>query len=288
MKKVALVTDSTAALTQALAAELGIVVAPASFAFADERSVDGTVPWADVYRRMRTDGLAPRSFGVAEAAFRGAFDGVLKEADALFCLLAPFDVNPSFTTACAAMLAIQFDEPDARIKVANAGVGSAGLGALMISLAGMVAAGAGTDELVAAVDALEPQADSLAVIRDTDWMERAGKLHLVEERLGALDGASPVVRVGTRITAVLAKDGFDAALEEAVAAVGKRAGGRKVNAVVAHADAAADAERAAIALSGRYDVAKLVVSELPVTHGAQLGPGAVTIGLCPVMEGMDA
>jgi DegV family protein with EDD domain len=288
MKRVALVTDSTAALPSAVAAELGIGVARASFAFADERMVDGAVPWAEVYSRMGEESAAPRTFGVAEAAFRETFEAGLREAQSVFCLLAPFDVNPSFTTACAAMLAIQFDDPEARIKVANAGVGSAGLGALMLSLAAMATAGANADRLVAAVDVLEPLADCLAVAPQPEWLERAGKLHLVEERLGALDGATPIVRLGTRLTAVAAKDSPDEALAETVALVGKRAAGKRLNAVVLHAGAPEVAERAEAALRARYDLERIEVSELPVTHGAQLGPGAVAIGVCPVGEDSDA
>ena len=70
MPRVALVTDSTAGLPPAVAAELGIAVVPASFAFADERILDGAVSWDSVYERMAREGVAPRTFGVAEAGFR--------------------------------------------------------------------------------------------------------------------------------------------------------------------------------------------------------------------------
>ena len=288
MPRVALVTDSTAGLPPAVAAELGIAVVPASFAFADERILDGAVSWDSVYERMAREGVAPRTFGVAEAGFREAFERGLKGAEAVFCLLAPFDVNPSFTTACAAMLAIQFDAPDAKIKVSNAGVGSAGLGALMVSLASLVAAGAGVEQFVEAVDELEPRSDSLFAVQDAEWLAKSGRLPLVEERLGALDGGVPIVRLGTRITGVVVAEDFEEAVDVMVLRAGKRAGDARLNVQVLHANAVDEADAVAQKMRDRYPVARLEIGELPATHGAQLGPGTVGVGVCPVVEGIHA
>ena len=281
MQQVALVTDSTAGLRPELAEELGIITVPASFAFADERALDGSLPWDSVYERMSAGGTAPRSFGVAEAAFREAFEAGLNRCNAVFCLVTPFDVNPSYTTACAAMLAIQFEKPGARIKVANAGVGSAGLGALMLSLAELAKAGASAEDLVAALDELEPQCDSLFVPENLDWLERAGRLPAIEERLGTTEDAVPILRIGTRITGVsLAADG-QAAERKAVETAGKRAHGRALNVLVLHAHAEARAKVLADAVQHQWPVERIEVADLPATHGSTLGPGAVGIGVCP-------
>ena len=281
MQQVALVTDSTAGLPPNLAEALGILTVPASFAFAEERVLDGAVPWDSVYQRMATTGTAPRSFGVAESAFRAAFETGIERHGAVFCLVTPFDVNPSFTTACAAMLAIQFDSPDARIKVVNAGVGSAGLGALLMTLAELAAAGASTDDLLAALDELEPRCDALFVPESVEWLDRAGRLAAIEERLGALEDGTPIVRVGTRITGVALAGDLAAAQRDAIAAVGKRAGAGPLNVLVLHAAAAARAKDLADSVQHQWPVARIELAELPATHGSQLGPGAIGIGVCP-------
>src|SRR6187455_2738717 len=68
MRHVALVTDSTAGLSAETATLLGVAVVPASFAFAEQRFLDGDS--SDVFARMESTGIAPRTFGVAESAFR--------------------------------------------------------------------------------------------------------------------------------------------------------------------------------------------------------------------------
>jgi DegV family protein with EDD domain len=280
MRRVALVTDSTAGLSAAMAAELGVTAVPASFAFAEERFLDGSE--TDVYGRMRTTLSAPRTFGVAEAAFRTAFEAGLKRHDSVLAVLAPFDVNPSFTTACAAMLGIQFDHPGAAIKVSNAGVGGAGLGALILSLAQLANTGAEAATLLAAIDELEPQCDSLYVPAGIDWLDRSGRLSAIEERLGVMEDRTPVLRLGTRIIGVAALDNADAALEAAIERVGARAGRSKLNVSIVHAGDPESAARVTDRVSHKWPVVRADIAEMSPTHGSQLGPGAIGIGVCPV------
>jgi DegV family protein with EDD domain len=279
MDRVVLVTDSTAGLAPDAARDLGIAVVPASFAFSDARRLDSE--GSGVYERMTREGVAPRTFGVTEAAFRDAFTGGLQSAESVLCLVAPFDVNPSFTTACAAMLAIQFEEPDARIKVANAGVGSAGLGALLTALAGAARRGGGMDELLALVEELEPRCESLHVPDGTKWLERAGRLQLIEERVGAIDDGTVIVRIGTRITGVKLAEDQDTALLQALDLASARTGAGPVNVCLAHAGAPTRAERFAKAARQSLEIENLSITGMSPTHGAILGPGTVGIGVCP-------
>lgn len=284
MQRVSIVTDSTAGLPPEVAAELGIALVPASFAFAEERHLDGAIPWPVVYDRMTAQATAPRTFGVAESAFRTAFEAGLKRAETVLGIVSPFGVNPSFTTACAAMLAIQFDQPEAKIKVLNAGVGSAGLGALLMSLAGCAKAGTPVEQLLSAIDDLEPRAESLFVPADLSWLSRTGKLQILEERLGPVVGRIPIVRVGTRITGVALAERWDEAIGVAVEKCGGRAGGANLNVSIVHANAESDAANVAKLVRSAWPVSRLEITGLSATHGAELGPGAVGIGTCPVME----
>lgn len=281
-KSLALVTDSVSNLATSLAGELDVTVVPASFAFDDERLHDGAESNGAMFARMATQGVAPRTFGPTEAAWSDAFRQALDRAGAVACLVTPFDVASSFTTASAAMLAIQFDHPEAQIKIVNPGVGSAGLASLLMTLSRLIERGASLADLVDALETLEPLCDSLFVPVDIAWLERSGRLALIEERLGEIDADIPVVRVGTRITGVAKADNATAALRSAVRAVGHRPGtGTPLNVTVVHAAAPAVAEQAADLMRASYPVENLSIAELTATIGAQLGPGTIGIGVAP-------
>jgi fatty acid-binding protein DegV len=288
MRQVGLVTDSSCGLSAESAARLGVTIVPGSFAFDSERISDEPSAWQAAYARMAGEGVPPRTFGVAEAAWQAAFTRVLDGGCSVLCLVTPFDVAPSFTTASAAMLSVQDQRPEAPIKIANPGTSGAGMAALLMSLSRTVAAGASLANLLELLEDLEPQTDSLGVMESTAWLEGTGRLAMLEERLGVLDGRLPVVRVGTRLTGVAAVEDPGDAVARAVEIALARSGTGAVNACVLHASNPAGAGHAAELLNSERVVSPVEVGVLPVGLGAQLGPGAVCVGVCPVERGTDA
>lgn len=284
-QRLALVTDSSSDIPGTLSAELGVLVVPTRFAFDHDTHVDQTLSAQEFYGRMRVESHSPRTFGAPESAFREAFERALEGANAVLCLVTPFDVSPSFTTASAAMLSM--DNVD--IKILNPGVASVGLCALLTSLAPGVTAGWTREHVINVLDIIEPQCETLFVPADTTWLERAGRMPLIEDRIGQVDGATAIVRVGTRITGVTQESTRAAAIAKAVAIAGARADpGSRLNVTVTHADAPQLADEVAARMRARWSVARMVVTELGSTLGSQLGPGTIGIGVAPVAAGEGA
>jgi DegV family protein with EDD domain len=281
MSRIVLVTDSSADLPAAVVAGGGVSVVRAQYAFDERTFSDGEQPAVELYARMKREGRAPRPFGAPEAAFREAFRAVLTEGAEPLCVVTPFDVNPSFTTAVAAQLSID----EAKFKVVNGGVGSAGLCALVTSLLAGVRGGWGRQQVLDALDRLAPQCDTMFVPAGVAWLERAGRLPLVEDRIGSVGEAFPVVRAGTRITGVALANTHDDALAEAVQRAGARVeDGQRLVVAIDHADDRALAAKVEAMMRERWPVAQAVVTELSATIGAQVGPGAVGIGVAPAIE----
>ena len=281
MGRIVLVTDTSADLPADVMAG-GDVLAPAGqYAFDDHTFTDGDQTAAELYGRIVRERRAPRAFGVPEAGYRAAFDAILAAGDEPLAIVAPFDVNPSFTTAVAAQLAID----DANFKVLNAGVASAGLCSLIVSLLRGVRAGWTRDQLLDAIDRIGPQCDTLFVPADTRWLEVAGRLPLIEDRLGEVGDGFPVVRAGTRITGVALCDSLESAIREAAKRAGARSkAGTELVVTIDHADRAAAVPIAEAAVREQWPVAQVLVTQLSATFGAQLGPGAVGIGVAPALK----
>ncbi|HMO53346.1 MAG TPA: DegV family protein [Tepidiformaceae bacterium] len=183
------------------------------------------------------------------------------------------------------MLAIQFDEPEARIKIVNPGVGSAGLASLLVTIAngGL----GGLEEALDAIERLEPLCDTIFAPADTCWLRTSGRLSMIEERIGQLESDVPVVRVGTRITGVAraSEDNFAASL--ASAAVRRAGPARHLNVTIAHAEAEERATKVEAAIREAASVASIETVPLLASIGAQLGPGAVGLGVAPAHCGEE-
>jgi len=274
---VAIVTDSSCGLPPDVLERLGVITAAGTVAFERETLSERQLHASRFYERMASEGVCPRPFGVREEDWREAFSRARGFAESVLCLVAPFDVLPSYTTASAAISAM--DATD--IKLLNPGIASAGLGALLLSLAPLARAGARIDELLDAIERIEAGCDVLCVPRETCWLERSGRLPPIEERLGPLGGRTPVLRVSSRLTGAAACETFALAIDEAVERAGQRASTEAVNVVVAHAADAEMAARAAEKMTERWKTANIVIGELGPTIGSQLGPGAIGIGVAP-------
>jgi len=278
-QRVAVVTDSSCEIPPAEAARLNMSMAPVKFAFEQHAVADGSLPWPAFYARMTESGEPPQGFGTSEDSFIEAFAAARAISDEVLCLLTPFDVSPSFTTATAAALG----SPAGSVRIENPGIASAGLGALLLSISAGVSAGLSRAELTDAIDRLEPMTETLFVPARLTWLERSGRLALIEDRLGSLAGMVPVLRVGTRLTGVTAAETHDAALARAVELAGARApAGTEFVALVAHAGVPDIAASIQQRLRETWHVTHAVITDLTSTIGSQLGPGAIGIGLAPV------
>jgi DegV family protein with EDD domain len=270
-----LVTDSTADVPSGTP---GITSVPARVAFAERNFVGDQITPADFYNRMMDERPAPSA--PTEDDYIAAFTSALERADAVACLVTPFDMIPSFTAANAAALSMA-GQP---VKIVNAGIASAGLCSVLVSLTAGTETGWDMARLLDAVDEIVPRSDSLFVPASIEWLERAGRRQLIENKVGPLDGRVPVVRTATRLTGVAAADTAVDALAAAVDLVGRRAGDATPLVVtIGHAINPEGAERAAALMQERWKVEKLAVTDLSPTYGSQLGPGAIGIGVAPVV-----
>lgn len=277
MRPTTLVTDSTADLPEGS----GIFVVPAHVAFSDKNFSDAEISPAEFYRRLRSSDETPYLSCPSEDEYRAAFEKSLTDGSSALCLVTPFDMIPSFTSANAAAVTLR----PANIKIVNPGVPSAGLGALLLSLQEGVKAGWELPRLIDAVDELAPASDSMFVPAGLDWLERNGRLKLIEERLGELDDDLIVVRAGTRLTGVAAAGSREEVHRCLLTEVGRRAGGNHPLVVcVDHAQNPEDAALVADQARRQWDVVRLEVTELSPTFGAQFGPGAIGVGVAPFLE----
>jgi DegV family protein with EDD domain len=277
MRPTALVTDSTADLPEGS----GPVVVPAHVAFSDRNFSDAEITAAEYYRRLRSSDDAPYLSCPSEDEYRAAFEKALTEGGSVLCLVTPFDMIPSFTSANAAAVTLR---PET-IKIVNPGVASVGLGALLISLQEGVKAGWELTRLIDTLDDLAPASDSMFVPAGLDWLDRTGRLKVIEERLGDLGDDLIVVRAGTRLTGIAAAGSRPEIHDRLLTEVARRAGGdRPMVVCVDHAQNPEDAVLIAGQARERWNVVRLEISELSPTFGAQFGPGAVGVGVAPFLE----
>ncbi|MCF6507636.1 DegV family protein [Blastococcus sp. MG754426] len=284
---VAVLTDSTAYLPRALAAELGIRVVPLYVVLAGRSGREGEdISSEDVARalsargqRVSTSRPTPGDF---VAAYRAALDA---GADRLVSVHLSAELSGTWDAARVA--ASQVGEHI--VSVVDSRSAAMGTGFAVLEAARAAAAGADGDTVQRiAVDAAA-RTRTLFVVDTLEHLRRGGRIGSAAAVLGSALAVKPVLHVvDGRVVPLEKVRTSTRALARLVQHVVEHAGEREVSLAVHHLAAAERADRLVTELRARVPrLRDLHVSELGAAIGAHVGPGAVGVVLCTAPEPAD-
>lgn len=271
VRRVWVVTDSTADLPPEMVARWGILVVPLYVHFGEETFRDGVDLSSEAfYARLRRG-----EFPTTSQPSIGAFRRVYEQAVAGGGEAVSIHLSAKLSGTCeAAMLAA--DQVDGRVVVVDSEQFSMGLGWLVLAAAEMARAGCSLDEIVAHVEEMKKRTHVLALVESLEHLRRGGRIGRAQLALGSLLDIRPIVGL---------KDGMTILVERVRT---RRAGIRRLVELVA---AAGPLERLAALHAGDPEAGRQLANDLsPVfprreipllvggqVTGAHLGPGAVGV-----------
>lgn len=216
MSPVHVVTDSTADLTAADAASLGVHVVPLTVRFGDEQFRDGVDINSDAfYQRLRSSATQPTTSQPSPEQFSGLYQELLADpADSVVSV--HISAKLSGTLQSAHLAARDFDA--GRLHLVDSLSVSGGLQLLVRAALEDVAAG--LDAAAVAARALERRARvGIFVLLDTlTYLQRGGRIGRAQAMLGSLLNVKPLLTVDDGEVAPVARvrsrrQGLDAIVE---------------------------------------------------------------------------
>ena len=280
MARIRVVTDSACDLSADLTAKEGITVVPLSIRFGSEEFTDGTTLSTDEFwTRCAKSEVLPETSAPSPGAFQSAFEAAADQGyDGVLCINLSGAVSATHQAAVAAAKAMA---DRIEVRTVDSRSLTMGLGNMVLDLADRAAAGAGLDDLEAAVETLRARSLVFGVLDTLEHLEKGGRIGGARALLGSLLSIKPVVTL------------VDGSVEEESK---QRTRARSLRYL---ADKAIEAPRlsrlavcngAALDIDDFLDMIKgvesehpLVVTDLGPVVGTHTGPG--TIGLCIVLAG---
>ncbi|MEN8615343.1 DegV family protein [Dehalogenimonas sp. THU2] len=271
---VKVVTDTTADLPPALAAELGITVIPLYLRFGEQVYRDHVdITQDEFYARLPVDPVHPNTSQPSPQDFLDVYEKLAVDTDGIISIHISKKLSGTWDSAIQAKAMLG---GKTAVTVIDSQSVSMGLGLLAVMAGRMAKQGAKLEEIAAAVEKAVPQMHLLGIFDTLKYLAAGGRIGKAKALVGSILSVKPVLTVkdgemhpagqvrsrAKGIERLLEwANGFDNVEEFAVV----------------HTTTPDEAEMMAGRLTAKLPREKIIVSRLGAVLGAHAGPGTLFV-----------
>lgn len=281
---VRVVTDSTADIPPAMAAEHDIVVVPLAVKFGAVELRDGVdIKARDFYKMLTESEHHPSTEPPAEAVFFEHFHDIIENQDIVSVHISAKMSKTSENAQRAALRGIRSfhhlppERSDCALEVIDAQSVSMGLGLQAIFAARMAQRGENVFSITRRLRAIGPRIQLLFAVDTLEFLAKGGRIGRAQALVGKLLGIKPILGVENgEVVPVDRARGGRRVQPKIVKILGERLDPKKpLICCVAHAQAPVWADRLRQQLEKRFRILELFLADIGPVVGTHAGPGCV-------------
>jgi DegV family protein with EDD domain len=276
--RVGLVTDSTASIPAALAAQWGITIVPMQIRINAYTRAEHNVPKDILVRALEGD-MDVSTSPPDPDGFRWAFEHqAARGADEIVSV--HISAKQSETYEIARKAAAQSPVP---VHVIDSGTTGMSLGFAMLAAARVAGAGGGPRRVLTALARRLEGSTELIYVDTLEYLRKGGRIGAAAALLGTALSLKPLLTMkGGQVAPLERVLGTERALRKLVERAVERANGQQVDIAIEHFGAPDRADKLASRLKPRLSkVREITFTEVSSTIGVHVGPGAVGITVSP-------
>jgi DegV family protein with EDD domain len=275
MKKVVVVTDSSANLPAKLVDALGIRIVPIVLAINGHTFYDGVdITPTEVYHLQRESRDLPKTAAPSIGDFLRIYTAASPEASGIVSIHMSPKLSATHDTALAASELVE----DVPVRVIDSHSAAMAQGFVVLEAARAAAQGASLDEVVARADEMSAKVQLLAMVGTLEYLRRGGRIGGAAALLGTVLQIKPVLLVDDGQVDVLTRPRTKSkAVQIMLEELDHRVDSHKVHAAVLHAAVPEDAAELRGEVERRFECSELYVTELTPIMGAHTGPGVLGV-----------
>ncbi len=275
MKRVIVVTDSTATVPAELVQALDIRVVPMVLTLDGQIFRDGEeISATAVYRWQRESKLLPTTSAPSVGDFLRVYYPAAQEASGIVSIHMSSNLSATYNAALTASQLID----GVPIRVVDSHTAAMGQGFVVIEAARAAAAGADLEGVVTRAEEVAGKVNLLAILGTLEYLHRGGRIGGAAALLGAMLQIKPVLYLADGHVDVFAKPRTQSrAIRIMLERMAQQANGRRLHVAILQADVPEEAEALRQQVARQFDCAELYVTELTPVMGAHTGPGVLGV-----------
>jgi len=279
MKRVIVVTDSTAGIPADLAAHNGVHVIPLWVHFEEKGYRDGVdLTTEQFYPMLSAARNLPTTSQPSVGEFLEVYRSLAGQAEAIVSIHISSELSGTVASALAAREMFH----DVPVHVVDSRSTTMGLGLIALAAARAAAEGQDAGQVAALAEQLVPRMNVIFVVDTLEYLHKGGRIGGATALLGSLIQIKPILHLDKgRIEPLDKVRSRGKAMDRLMEIVAERAGSAaSLHASVIHAQAQEEGEALRDRLSGAFRFEELYLAGVSPTIGTHVGPGTVGIGFC--------
>jgi DegV family protein with EDD domain len=279
-RSVAVVTDSTPYLPQALLERWGIQQVSLYVGWNGDLQPEHDYEDLDAfYARLHDSPQLPTTSQPSVGDFLACYRPLLRAGHDIVSVHIASGLSGTCESAREAARTAIEEELPGRVHVLDSQTGAGGLGCLVLLAARAAAQGASLEEVIDSVTTARESLDIWFCLDTLEYLRRGGRIGAAQALLGTALKVKPILTFGTEIAPVGRVRTHRRALERMVAYLCELQERGANEWIVQHAQSSDDAERLVLAGTALFGCAPLFCTEVGPVLGAHLGSGMLVGGM---------
>ena len=276
MKKVAIVTDSSAYLPQEFVDALGIHVLPLTLHWDGETYFDGVdIKAEEFYTRLAGSKTIPTTSQVSASNFYNLFQELLAQDYAVLAMLISSGISGTVDSALQA----QSNFPGEPIEILDSQLVSMALSFMVLTVARAAQDGASLEECLTLAKAVYPKIGVFFTVDTLEYLNKGGRINTAKRLLGSALNLKPIMEIRDgKIELVESVRSRKKAVQRMLELVERDIAGRSPVRISTFHAAAADENQALMAeATQRFSAIEGITSFVSPVIGTHTGPGTLSI-----------
>ena len=279
MRRVAVVTDSSACLPAELVSQLGICVVPLRFLISNRAYLDGVdIKATDVYRMLPLVRELPSTSAPTPSDYYAAVQRASATHESVVVITITSRFSGMFQSATIAAATAREAIEGLQVAVIDSGTAAGAEGLVVLNAARVAAAGGTWEEVCVAARQVMDRVVLIATLNTLCYLARSGRVPMAVHWANSLVRVNPIFRIlplsGDARTVRVAR-GRASAVRQMLELAKQHVGERSMQCVVFHSDSLDEAESLRDRVSAMFRCAELYVSDFTPAMGIHSGPGVL-------------
>ncbi|WP_240374379.1 DegV family protein [Bacillus piscicola] len=279
MGNIAVVTDSTAYLSEETQKEYGITVVPLSVIFGNETFAEGTeITTSTFYDKLREYPELPSTSQPALGHFVKVFENLAETHDAIITIHLSSAISGTYQTALTAGQQVE----NVNVYGFDSEISCAPQGYYAVEAAKMAKAGESAATILKRLDGMKQRTRAYFMVDNLNHLQRGGRLNGAQAIVGSILQIKPILHFQNKLIMPFEKVRTEKkALKRILDLFAEDADTEKpMRATVIHAKRPDKAKEMQATLAAKYPHVEIDVGTFGPVIGTHLGEGSIGIGWC--------